>query len=623
MNLKRRSTMNRKLAVIIISVLGIAFNTYSQSSTDKAKVAYFAAEEAYNNEDYSLCIKKLEQAEYYFSTTNPKILELKIKAFYNNNYAIKAYNSKAEFFEIANDTYPGYNNILRLSVKIDKKAFQQFKSNGKSAFNIKEYNEAIEYLQKAYEIDYGDFDILNMLGISYYQLQDYKQSEKYLLEAHIYRPSNMETKLYLAYSLYENDNASKSAKYLKEYVRSNESSYDEIILLAKIMEELGNVDESKIYYGKASEIKDKEEKIREEGEKQRRLAEEKIKKRKEELEKGIFIDDRDNQTYKIVKIGSKIWMADNLKLNTKDGSRCYKDDISNCEKYGKLYNWNTAKEVCPEGWHLPKYDEWIELFDHYGGLGEAKGAFLDPAEWKSTKKGSNASGFNALPGGRIYENSDYGIKGAGFFWSNKRIYGDEQPCFLIYYGKKKIQIEYRPKDSFYASVRCIRDSDFPSPTNAETKNTKHVSDSEFYLISDKKNLSLSFEERHMLNGEWILDGTIFLKMSEVETTEEVKESYKVESTEDGIILSNSSQDFLIRLEYNENRKQYELLEREKELDEYNTETANFMSVKAFFSMNSRASNPEFRLTIASKVYAFNDYLDEPIEAFSIIEGKLR
>ena len=51
---------------------------------------------------------------------------------------------------------------------------------------------------------------------------------------------------------------------------------------------------------------------------------------------GSITDDRDNQTYKIVTIGSQTWMAQNLNYEA-ENSFCYKDDPANCTKYGRLY----------------------------------------------------------------------------------------------------------------------------------------------------------------------------------------------------------------------------------------------------------------------------------------------
>ncbi|MCL1956104.1 MAG: hypothetical protein FWF63_02170 [Fibromonadales bacterium] len=71
-------------------------------------------------------------------------------------------------------------------------------------------------------------------------------------------------------------------------------------------------------------------------------------------------DSRDGKTYKVVKIGSQTWMAENLNYNAKD-SKCYGNSEAYCQKYGRLYNWATAKAACPDGWHLPTDAEWTQL----------------------------------------------------------------------------------------------------------------------------------------------------------------------------------------------------------------------------------------------------------------------
>ncbi len=123
---------------------------------------------------------------------------------------------------------------------------------------------------------------------------------------------------------------------------------------------------------------------------------------------GSFTDTRDGTTYKTIKVGNQIWMAQNLKYNHSN-SKNYNNLSSNGEIYGRLYGRVGANASCPSGWKLPNQDEWEILFNSLGGRevsgtgGKMKSTGTIEAGnglWHSPNKGANnQSGFAAVPGG--------------------------------------------------------------------------------------------------------------------------------------------------------------------------------------------------------------------------------
>jgi uncharacterized protein (TIGR02145 family) len=138
---------------------------------------------------------------------------------------------------------------------------------------------------------------------------------------------------------------------------------------------------------------------------------------------SYFTDARDGKKYRAVQIGSKKWMAENLNYQT-GNSWCYDNNESNCKKYGRLYDLNTAKKACPAGWHLPPREEWDYLAQVLGGKPDSSGnsvayngvglALMAKSVWG--KAGTDAYGFSALPGGRLFGKSFDNARD-GYWWT--------------------------------------------------------------------------------------------------------------------------------------------------------------------------------------------------------------
>jgi len=160
-------------------------------------------------------------------------------------------------------------------------------------------------------------------------------------------------------------------------------------------------------------------------------------------------DTRDGQTYRTVRIGSDIWMAQNLNFKT-DNSRCYDNKESNCAKYGRLYNFEDATKACPAGWHLPENDEWRELISYAEPEKTAGTKLKAKSGWntdKNYKQGTDNFGFSALPGGGHYGASFGYIGDGGSWWSSDNRIG-------IYYFRKDV-VWHSSNETYLFSVRCI------------------------------------------------------------------------------------------------------------------------------------------------------------------------
>ena len=116
-----------------------------------------------------------------------------------------------------------------------------------------------------------------------------------------------------------------------------------------------------------------------------------------------FTDSRDGKTYRTVVIGEKTWMAENLNFQT-GNSWCYDNNNAHCNTYGRLYDWNTARNACPAGWRLSTRQDWTDLVNAVGGRSNAGTALKSSPSDSPSWNGANTHGFfgfaRRLPLGR-------------------------------------------------------------------------------------------------------------------------------------------------------------------------------------------------------------------------------
>jgi len=220
------------------------------------------------------------------------------------------------------------------------------------------------------------------------------------------------------------------------------------------------------------------------------------------MSKSQFCDSRDGKRYVYVDIGSrtfgtKTWMAENLNYNA-TGSKCYEDNESNCNTYGRLYNWATAKTACPSGWHLPTDDEWMALMRFLNPICSNYNAHYCPSAGTNLKatsgwyaasgstRGTDDYGFAALPGGWGDFDGELALGVEGSWWSANEFDSIEAHEYSIYsyFDYEYYENGFQPdaEDVFWGniekyylfSVRCVRD-DSPSATSSSSIATRSSS----------------------------------------------------------------------------------------------------------------------------------------------------
>lgn len=209
--------------------------------------------------------------------------------------------------------------------------------------------------------------------------------------------------------------------------------------------------------------------------------------------------------YPSVKIGDQEWMTKNLDVSTfrngdpipqaktnqewstankaKKPAWCYYHigyseiskyggDPEKTKKYGKLYNQaavNDKRGLAPKGWHIPNNDEWKVL-----SIKATISSLKSKSGWEENN-GSNASGFNALPGGLRDSNGFGSLLENTWFWSSstgikvlfsyeKLVnnfsislgYSEDNWSYVNYKGESVDVFSLGRSESCGFSVRCVK-----------------------------------------------------------------------------------------------------------------------------------------------------------------------
>jgi len=223
------------------------------------------------------------------------------------------------------------------------------------------------------------------------------------------------------------------------------------------------------------------------------------------------ITDYDGNIYNTVQIGNQCWMKENMNTThyangteIPDGTGIrngtsksfytnyyfnYNDNPENAIKCGKLYTWAAAingyvtdndellygvrKGICPDGWHVPSDEEWLELEMYvddsitigipftWGFRGFDAGIKLKSTLAWQNSINTDMFGFCAIPCGKkeysflshTYDFSSFAE--LSFFWTAS-VYAGNGIARRLLYDSKQISRENQMASSGY-SVRCIKD----------------------------------------------------------------------------------------------------------------------------------------------------------------------
>ncbi len=194
------------------------------------------------------------------------------------------------------------------------------------------------------------------------------------------------------------------------------------------------------------------------------------------------ISDIEGNTYNTINIGNQIWMTSNLSTSrfrngvyipyilnstqwatTKSPALSFYNHDNNFESnYGKQYNWYAVADpqgLCPVGWHIPTNSDWTVLSDNLGGLNLAGGRMKNAGTtfWIFPSNGTNASGFNGLPGGFRNVDGTFGILLHNAYWWSATD-ENEQKAFSrsIVYTDNVLSVNSSLKNQGF-SIRCLKD----------------------------------------------------------------------------------------------------------------------------------------------------------------------
>jgi uncharacterized protein (TIGR02145 family) len=163
--------------------------------------------------------------------------------------------------------------------------------------------------------------------------------------------------------------------------------------------------------------------------------------------------------YKTVLINEQCWTKENMKYVPSTGTTmCYDNLESNCETYGRLYDYEAAALACPSGFRLPTQEEMIAMQEYSGADMYDAGKHLKTTTGWTGENGDDFLGFSALPGGRCNEEQTCSNIGAtGYWWtSTEKVKNSNHYTLFLTGDADSFSASTTMDNDQYISVRCVK-----------------------------------------------------------------------------------------------------------------------------------------------------------------------
>jgi len=182
---------------------------------------------------------------------------------------------------------------------------------------------------------------------------------------------------------------------------------------------------------------------------------------------AVHIDERDNQCYKTTRLAGLVMMAENLNYadsaampSLRGANRCRLGLEENCKSAGRLYTWDAAMGVCPEGWRLPSKAEILEM-------GQAAHSVLNMVSLEMRDSTdleiTDPYGLSFVPTGIYYVDDPYIYDGdetlltISSIWLSDEAGDAEAESFQIHFEEYLYEYVDSEQKGSFMPVRCVKE----------------------------------------------------------------------------------------------------------------------------------------------------------------------